>query len=69
MPSVMTRILDLSAASAYPSDLIETVGFDVDAQLACPSITNRRSVIHRVFARACVPVNRVLSARLNNLGF
>lgn len=39
--------------SAYPSDLIETVGFGVDAQLAGPSITKRRPVVYRVLAKPC----------------
>lgn len=37
--------------SAYPSDLIETVGFDVDTQLAGPSITKHRPVVYRALAR------------------
>jgi ubiquinone/menaquinone biosynthesis C-methylase UbiE len=39
--------------SAYPSDLIQIVGFDVDARLAGPSITRRRPVVYRVLARPC----------------
>ena len=35
----------------YPSDLIETVGFDVDMQLAGPSITKHRPVVYRALAR------------------
>ncbi len=37
--------------SAYPSDLIETVGFGVDAQWPGPSITKRRPVVYRALAR------------------
>lgn len=37
--------------SVYPSDLIETVGFDVDAQLAGPFITKHRPVVYRALAR------------------
>lgn len=37
--------------SVYPSDLIETVGFDIDARLAGPSITKHRPVVYRALAR------------------
>jgi len=37
--------------SAYPSALIETIGFDVDARLAGPSITKRRPVVYRALAK------------------
>jgi len=39
--------------STYPSDLIETVGFDVAAQLAGPSITKRRPVVYWALTRPC----------------
>jgi ubiquinone/menaquinone biosynthesis C-methylase UbiE len=37
--------------SAYPSDLIETIGFDMYTQLTGPCITKRRPVVYRVLVR------------------
>ncbi len=48
--------------STYPSDVIETVGFGIDAQLTGPSITKHRPVVYRTLARpynAC-PTSRHL---------
>ena len=42
--------------SAYPGDLIETVGFDIDVQLTGPCITKRRPVVYRVLVRPCTDV-------------
>jgi len=51
--------------SVYPSDLIETVGFNVDAQLAGPSITKHRPVVYRALARPHIdcPGSRSLPER------
>jgi len=35
----------------YPNDLIGTVGFDVDAQFAGPSITKCRSIVYRALTK------------------
>ena len=35
----------------YPRDLIDVVGFDIDAQFAGPSITRCRSIVYRVLMK------------------
>ncbi len=51
--------------SVYPSDLIETAGFNVDAQLAGPSITKHRPIVYRALARPHIdcPRSRFLPER------
>jgi len=39
--------------SRYPSDLIETIGFHVDTELAGPSITKHRPVVYQALTRPC----------------
>lgn len=49
--------------SAYPSDLIETIGFDMCARLTGPCITKHRPVVYRALARPYndCPRSRLLS--------